>query len=389
MPPFPKPAAEDSKSVFWMLRSFTIGKEQKTTGHTTLFLDRANAEFGFVAYTSASIAFVLRFPETNEPIYFQAKTARAAAWRDKSKKVSILFQHLQVDLEFASTDRARGFLDVLEDIATAAGNHFFYSYEVPQKVAFVKPDFDMEQQGFTSRAPQPWIAVPADSSEWPRLRKTGEWSDFTIYAGGSQFRVHRVKLCKESYYFRAVCSGGFSETAKQSIELPESAQVVSTLLDEMYGVYNPTTGSIFTNFALRMEIEKELMMNQLLDLFIAADKYNLNPIKRRAAEAIIDRLPFITDPLMIVDLATCIYHEQCPENDRGLRKAIIECVGLRMPAILEDESAWEEFSENKNVLRAFHVALCEMGEGGGLVGGRGGGGGGGGGGIVTPPATPR
>jgi len=130
----------------------------------------------------------------------------------------------------------------------------------------------MEQQGFTSRAPQPWMAVPTDSSEWPRLRKTGEWSDFTIFAGGSQFRVHRVKLCKESYYFRAVCSGGFSETAKQSIELPESAHVVSTLLDEMYGVYNPTTGSIFTNFALRMEIEKELIMNQLLDLFIAADK---------------------------------------------------------------------------------------------------------------------
>ncbi|KAI4612400.1 uncharacterized protein J4E87_010301 [Alternaria ethzedia] len=385
MPPFPKSIAEDSASVVWLLQSFTIGKEQKTTGPTFLFLDRANAEFGFVSTNHSGFATVLRFPETNEPIYFQAKTARAAAWRDKSKKVSILFQHLQVDLEFASPDRARSFLDVLEDIATAAGNHFFYSYEVPQKVAFVKPDFDMEQQGFTSRAPQPWMAVPADASEWPRLRKTGEWSDFTVVAGGSQFRVHRVKLCKESYYFRAVCSGGFSETAKQSIELPESAQVVFTLLDEMYGVYNPTTGSIFTNFALRMEIEKELMMNQLLDLFIAADKYNLEPIKRRAAEAIIDRLPFITDPLMIVDLATCIYHEQCPENDRGLRKAIIECVRMRMPAILEDESAWEEFSENKNVLRAFHVSQCEAGEGGGMIGG----GGGGGGGMMTPPATPR
>ncbi|KAI4675788.1 uncharacterized protein J4E84_009941 [Alternaria hordeiaustralica] len=387
MPPFPKSIAEDSKSVLWRLQSFSICQEQKTIGPTALFLDRANAEFGFLKYTSSSIVSVLRFPETNEPIYFEAKSARAAAWRDKSKKVSILFQHLQVDLEFAAPDQARSFLDVLEDIATAAGNHFFYSYEVPQKVAFVKRDFDMEQQGFTSRAPQPWMAVPADSSEWPRLRKTGEWSDFTIFAGGSQFRVHRVKLCKESYYFRAVCSGGFSETAKQSIELPESAQVVSTLLDEMYGVYNPTTGSIFTNFALRMEIEKELMMNQLLDLFIAADKatalYNLENIKRRAAEAIIDRLPFITDPLMIVDLATCIYHEQCPENDRGLRKAIIECVRMRMPAILKDEGAWEEFSENKNVLRAFHVSQCEAREGDGMIAG------GGGGGVMTPPATPR
>jgi len=86
---------------------------------------------------------------------------------------------------------------------------------------------------------------------------------------------------------------------------------------------------------------------------------------------------------MIVDLATCIYHEQCPENDRGLRKAIIECVRMHMPAILDDESAWEEFSENKNVLRAVHVSQCEMGEGSGVFGG------GGGGGIMTPPATPR
>ena len=79
MPPFPKSIAEDSSSVFWLLQSFAIGKEQKTTGPTNLFLDRTNAEFGFVKYTSPSIASVLRFPETNEPIYFQAKTARAAA----------------------------------------------------------------------------------------------------------------------------------------------------------------------------------------------------------------------------------------------------------------------------------------------------------------------
>ena len=73
-----------------------------------------------------------------------------------------------------------------------------------RKVAFVKPDFDMEQQGFTSRVAQPWMTAPADASEWPHLRKTCEWSDFTVIAGGSEFRVHRVKLCKESHYFKAV-----------------------------------------------------------------------------------------------------------------------------------------------------------------------------------------
>ena len=86
---------------------------------------------------------------------------------------------------------------------------------------------------------------------------------------------------------------------------------------------------------------------------------------------------------MIVDLATFIYYERCPENDRGLRKAIITCVRTRMPAILGDESAWKEFSENKDVLRAFHLHMCEMdGAAGGNVVGIGAG-------MTTPAASPN
>jgi histone acetyltransferase HTATIP len=271
MPPSPRTSTEDPQPLTWLLQSFVFGKGQKITGATSLFLDRANAEFGFIRYSAYDAAAFPRYPETDSGKNFGAEEARAAAWREKCKKVCVLFQHGQLDLEFASPDLARSFLDMLGDIMMAAGNQF-YTYEVPPKVAFMKADFDMEQQGFTSRATQPWIAVQNELSEWPRLRKTGEWSDFTIFAGGSQFLDHRVKICKESNYFKAVCSGGFRETAQQSIVLPESARIIATLLDEMYGVYNPTTGSIFTNFVPRKEIEKEHILNELLDLFIAADK---------------------------------------------------------------------------------------------------------------------
>jgi histone acetyltransferase HTATIP len=44
------------------------------------------------------------------------------------------------------------------------------------------------------------------------------------------------------------------------------------MLQELYNVYNPTTGSIFTNFALRRQIEKESVMKNLLELFVACDK---------------------------------------------------------------------------------------------------------------------
>ena len=54
--------------------------------------------------------------------------------------------------------------------------------------------------------------------------------------------------------------------------MPEPENVVALLLDEMHEVYNPTTGSIFTNFALRIPTEKTQIMNDLVVLFIASDK---------------------------------------------------------------------------------------------------------------------
>jgi len=49
------------------------------------------------------------------------------------------------------------------------------------------------------------------------------------------------------------------------------------MLQELYEVYNPTTGSVFTSFALRPEVEKEAVMDRLLALFIACDKVSPPP----------------------------------------------------------------------------------------------------------------
>jgi histone acetyltransferase HTATIP len=168
------------------------------------------------------------------------------------------------------------------------------------------------------------------------------------------------------------------ETEKRSITLPESEQTISTLLQEIYGVYNPTTGSIFTSFALRRALEKDHIITNLLALFIAADKYNLESIKLKAAEAIIDRLPFIHDPFSIVGLASSVYEEDMPQTDRGLRKAIITQLQIRLPAIMEDDDAWDEYSGNRVLVKAVHKCQVEMAEEGK-----------GGSGLVTPPESPR
>lgn len=46
--------------------------------------------------------------------------------------------------------------------------------------------------------------------------------------------------------------------------------------------------------------------------------------------------------------------------DGGLRKAIVAQVHARMPAIIEDEGAWDEYVTNEVVVKAVHVFQCDM-----------------------------
>ncbi|KAF9696533.1 hypothetical protein EKO04_005325 [Ascochyta lentis] len=343
---------KDYDTVSWPLESFTVGKDFSSSNPTRMFVDRATHEFGIIYHDSDSVAAVEQFSDTDEPVYFRAKTALAACWHSRCKKVSILFQHLQIDLKFCSIQQAREFLDAFKDAATSTLNSIFYAYEHNNTRIFNSLTFDMSEE-HCGRIAQPWMDVSAPSSEWPGLRKSGEWSDFTIVAGGKSFPVHRVRLCKDSCYFKA-------ESNDRSIQLPESERTIDALLDEMYDTYNSTTGSLFTNFALRPEMEKERALNDLLDLFIASDKYNLEKIKTKVGKAIIDRMPFIHDSLTIVDSATCIFDEQCPQVDCGLRKAVVAQIQNRLPAIMNDETAWQEYSNNKALLKAFHVYMINL-----------------------------
>ncbi|KAF1931493.1 uncharacterized protein M421DRAFT_417262 [Didymella exigua CBS 183.55] len=169
-----------------------------------------------------------------------------------------------------------------------------------------------------------------------------------------------TRLGEKSSYFRAVCTGGFAESDKHKIRLPESEKTIAAMLDEIYGTYNSTTGSLSTGFVLRPETEKERARNDLLDLFIASEKYGLEKDKTKVVKAIIDRLPFVQDSLIIVDLATYVYDDQTPQVDCGLRKAIIQQIYIRLPPILSDKKAWQEYSENRAVSKALHAHVAHL-----------------------------
>jgi histone acetyltransferase HTATIP len=74
-------------------------------------------------------------------------------------------------------------------------------------------------------------------------------------------------------------------------------------------------------------------------------------------------MQFVEDTLTLVDLGVSIFDEQFPQVDRGLRKAITRllCVD-RMSAIMDNQTAWKEYTENKALLRAVHLMKFNPGK---------------------------
>lgn len=69
---------------------------------------------------------------------------------------------------------------------------------------------------------------------------------------------------------------------------------------------------------------------------------------------IVDRLPFVQDALTIAYLAVAVNDDGVPEQDCGLREVAIEQIESRHTAIVEDDRAWNVFSCNRILLKAFH-----------------------------------
>lgn len=179
-------AREDHETVSWSLKEFSIGKDfrwskpEEEDDRTELFVDRATHEFGIVYYDSHSIAAVKQFPDTKEPVYFEAKTARAACKHDSCGKVTVLFQHVQLNLKFESsgasgcddhvsaTTHAHGFINALEVLAGAAQNKAFRIHTVIARGFDKNDDFDMVARGYTERVFESWMNQSTGPSHWPR-----------------------------------------------------------------------------------------------------------------------------------------------------------------------------------------------------------------------------
>lgn len=148
MSPPPTAAFDEHESIIWSVQSFTADHDFKSTHPAHLVLDRANSEFGLIYEIAPRVAVMAQFPDSDELIFFQVSQTRAACSREGQtcKKVCVLVQHLQIDLEFATADDASDFLHMLGRLATKVGNLEFEVYEaqsyVPQELLHYCLDTD-------------------------------------------------------------------------------------------------------------------------------------------------------------------------------------------------------------------------------------------------------
>jgi histone acetyltransferase HTATIP len=127
---------EEHHSVTWPVTSFTVDHDFKSPNHAFLLLDRANSELGLFYHIAPGVGLMAQLTD-NEPVYFQVSSIRAACSRpgQTCKKVCVLMQHSQIDLEFTTSDHASDFLHSLGRLATKVGNLSFEVFEAQSYVS--------------------------------------------------------------------------------------------------------------------------------------------------------------------------------------------------------------------------------------------------------------
>lgn len=173
-----------------------------------------------------------------------------------------------------------------------------------------------ERDGWTSIIRAEYVPIPSCLG-WLVKLVTDHWtrgygSDiFTILVGPEQkcFRAHAAFLA-QSPIFEISCYGNFKESQEQRIELPDDdPDVAEAIIQYCY------SGNILDFGTADEEEGSAKAANQLAELYIAAEKYQLEDLKCLAVQ----KLELVTDveqsPLEFLNTAQKIYSSIAEEEN--------------------------------------------------------------------------
>lgn len=108
------------------------------------------------------------------------------------------------------------------------------------------------------------------------LRDQEQFADFTIICGAEEYKVHRVVISSRSRYFRSACSRNFKEGDSARIELQgEDEEIIGSLVHYLHHLEIDVPESRDLDESIVWPRSMQETVFYLIDLFIAADKYEV------------------------------------------------------------------------------------------------------------------
>ncbi|CAK1367098.1 hypothetical protein CB0940_10425 [Cercospora beticola] len=189
-----------------------------------------------------------------------------------------------------------------------------------------------------------------------RIYQSGEWSDLTISTATRDFHVHKAIVCPACPFFEAACTRDFREARTGVVTLPESAEAVEGILKFIYGL---PLGEVTVEHATSENINH---LRQLVDMHVAADKYDLPGLWRLTKRSIITYIVSTTRVDKLVDQGQYTYQQDCGTVDQSIMRYQICAVAKSLPAIRQEDHVWQKLVANAEFLAAAIDQALEWGK---------------------------
>jgi hypothetical protein len=145
-------------------------------------------------------------------------------------------------------------------------------------------------------------------------------------------------------------NSSFSEAKDGSITLSESVEVVENVLDFMYGVGMSICGPILPTFATSQDARKISILETMIAVYVAGDKYAIPGIQDALMVAFVSRVRWMSKPESLISLADTIYENTLPTDQSGkpdvMRLHISELIQTHLKSILANPAAQLALLEN-------------------------------------------
>ena len=195
------------------------------------------------------------------------------------------------------------------------------------------------------------------------LFSTGQYSDFTIICKDREFKVHKMVICPNSDFFRAIAKGSFQVKASEAVFLSSNADtsqeqdsvtlqesdpdIIAKVLHYLYFASYHTAdeaclsahhvvlreatmfdstceGGWFQALNCRTKSKKDVVLAQLrthFQVYKAADMLGVEPLKRAATGMLLETVQLASSAKNLATILENIY-DTLPETDTVLRPAI-------------------------------------------------------------------